>query len=138
MSDEAIDPGAFIGGLAPVTAFMSDGVVAVPASTTLREVARTISEETIGVVVVGSVDQVEGVVSERDIVRSAAAGSDLDAVTAGDLQTDSLVWATTDSTIGDVAVEMMQGYVRHVLVRDGESLVGVVSMRDVIAAFTTA
>jgi len=74
------------------------------------------------------------VVSERDIAVAAGRGDDLDSVTAGDLDNAGLVWVGTDATIGDVAAQMMQGYVRHVLVGDGQRLVGVVSIRDVVVA----
>ena len=135
MSDEVNDGTVFVQGVgAPVTTYMSDAVVTVPPSATLREVAASIAEETIGCVVVGTEDRVEGVVSERDIAVAVGRGDDLDVVTAGDLDHSGLVWVGTEATIGDVAAQMMQGYVRHVLVGDGQRLVGVVSIRDVVVA----
>lgn len=48
-----------------------------------------------------------------------------------------MVWADPEASIDEVAQEMMQDSVRHILVgRDGRAE-GVVSMRDVIAAYTT-
>jgi CBS domain-containing protein len=136
MSDE--EPGnetVFDGARAPVTTYMTDEVVTVPSTATLREIAEAIVDQTIGCVVVGTVELVEGVVSERDIARAVATGADLDQVTAADVESSSLVWADVDATIGGVALEMMEGYVRHVLIGDGERLVGIVSMRDVVVAF---
>ena len=45
--------------------------------------------------------------------------------------------AGTERTGGEAAEEMMKDYVRHGLVRDDTGLVGVLSMRDVLAAYTT-
>lgn len=123
---------------ASVSTYMSDEVVTVAPDATLHEVAATISEESVGLVVIGSKEDVRGVVSERDIARAVGRGADLDAETAGDLEQSSLVWATVDSTIAGVANEMMEGYVRHVLVGDDGGLVGIVSMRDVIIALAAS
>jgi len=133
--DGGDDDAVFLqGAAAPVTTYMSEAVVTVPPTATLREVAAAISAETVGLVVVGTEDQVEGVVSERDIAVAAGRGDDLDTVTAGELDNGGLVWVGADSTIEDVVAQMMQGYVRHVLVGDGRRLVGVVSIRDVVVA----
>lgn len=137
MSQEEFEGGVvFQGSLAPVTAYLSDELVTVEASATLRAVASTISEQTVGLLVVGSADRVEGVISERDVVRAVAEGTDPDTATAADLASSSLVWVDSEATIGDVAAQMVEEYLRHVLVGDGGRLVGVVSMRDVLAAFT--
>ena len=137
MSDEELDGGAvFQGAMAPVTAYLSDEVVIVEASATLRTVASTLTQQTVGLVVVGTAERVAGVISERDLVRAAAEGADLDGTTAGEWASDRLVWVDVEATVGDAAAQMVEGYLRHVLVGDGDRLVGVVSIRDVVAAFT--
>jgi CBS domain-containing protein len=135
MTDEFED--TFRGGGAPITTYMSDSVVTVAPTASLREVAGIIADASVGCVVVGSADAVEGVVSERDIVRAVAEGLDLDAVTVAEIESKSLVWIPADSSVGAVAEEMMEDYVRHVLVGDQGRVVGIVSMRDVISAYTT-
>jgi len=67
-----------------------------------------------------------------------AQGANPDEVTAGSLTDRPLVWVDHRASVEEVADEMLQGYVRHVLVGDDGLLVGVVSMRDVIAAYATA
>lgn len=136
MSDESYDD-SFRGDGAPVTTYMSDAVVTVAPTASLREVAAIIADASVGCVVVGTVDAVEGVVSERDIVRAVADGRDLDAVTVAEVESKRLVWITAEASIGAVAEEMMEDYVRHVLVGDEGRVVGIVSMRDVISAYTT-
>jgi CBS domain-containing protein len=129
--------GAFHGADAPVSTYMADAVVSLPADATLREAAVTIAEASVGCVVVGSADAVEGIISERDLVLAVAKGADLDTSTVGEIASTRLVWISPQDSIGSVAGEMMQDYVRHVLVGTDGNVVGVVSMRDVIAAFTT-
>ncbi len=126
------------GGAAPISLFVSDAVVTVPPTATLREVAVTIVRETVGCAVVGTVDQVDGIISERDVTQLVAQGEDLDDVTAASLTDRPLVWVDHAASVEEVADEMLQGYVRHVLVGEDGLLIGVVSMRDVIAAYATA
>lgn len=131
-------PPELSGGAAPISLFVSDSVVTVAPTATLREIAATIARETVGCAVVGSLDQVDGIVSERDVTQLVARGDDPDQVTAAAFTDRPLVWVDQAATVEVVADEMLQGYVRHVLVGDDGQLVGVVSMRDVIAAYATA
>ncbi len=134
--DEIDEIPTFGPGTAPISALIGDEPVTVASTTSLRDAARHLVEAGVGLAVVGSAEDVEGVVSERDIVKAVAAGVDPDSTTVADIETkDHLDWATTDSTIGEVVDEMMRDYVRHILVSDGHKLIGIVSMRDVLAAY---
>lgn len=120
----------------PITPYVSDRVIFVSESSSLRDAAERLRANDVGLVAVGNIDNLHGVVSERDIVTSVALGFDLDETTVAQVETDDLVWATTDSTVGDVAEEMMEHYIRHMLIRDDAGgLAGVVSMRDLLTAF---
>lgn len=132
--DEA--PTTYRGPDAPVSTYVSTEILTIEPSASVREAARLIAGASVGCLVVGTSEQVEAIISERDVVRAVAEGADLDQMTVGELGSHTLVWATIDDTVGDVAEEMMEDYVRHVLVRDDSGLVGVLSMRDVLAAYT--
>jgi CBS domain-containing protein len=125
-----------LGEGAPITTFMSDALLTVAPTASLREVATIIVDASVGCVVVGSIEDVDGVISERDIVRAVADGLDLDATTVAEVESKTLVWASSNATVASVAEEMMQDYVRHVLVRDDGRVVGIVSMRDVLSAYS--
>jgi CBS domain-containing protein len=68
-----------------------------------------------------------------------AQGVDLDATTVGAVESEDLKWATRDATVAEVVEEMMEHYLRHVLIAGDEPahVVGVVSMRDLMAAYLT-
>jgi CBS domain-containing protein len=106
---------------------------------TLREVAAAMVERCVGALVVGerAVDPA-GIVSERDLVRALAEDRDPATTRARDIATTKLLWCDADATIAEVAAEMMDAYVRHVLVEDGGHLVGIVSARDVLGAYASA
>jgi CBS domain-containing protein len=67
------------------------------------------------------------VISERDVVRAVAGGRDVESTRAIDACTTSVVWCHVTATIAEVAAEMMEHYVRHILVEDLGRLAGVVS-----------
>lgn len=112
-------------------------VICISADASLVEVASALTDAGVGALVVGSIDAVSGVISERDIVRAVAEGKDLAAVSAGDVASTELVWAATDAAIGEVALEMSDQWVRHVLVEERGQLVGIVSSRDLLGAYAS-
>jgi CBS domain-containing protein len=106
--------------------------------TTLAEVSKVLSDAGVGALVVGSADEVKGVVSERDIIRAVADGRDLTTATVADVGSTDLVWADTTAPVSEVAMEMSEKWVRHVLIEDGGRLVGIVSARDLLGAYAAA
>ena len=123
-------------GTQAVAQFMGDTITTVEPSLSLRKAAERLREAEVGLLVVGTVDAVQGVVSERDIVRCVALGVDLDTTTVEAIESEDLKWATQSTTVADVIEEMMENYLRHVLIAgEGGQLVGIASMRDLMAAY---
>ena len=119
----------------PVSSLIGDELITVTADTSIDAVARTLTDAGISLVAVGESTAVEGVVSERDIVRLVAEGGDPTTVTAGELATRELVWCEAGSSVPDVANEMFDRYVRHVLVAGEDGLAGIVSARDLLGVY---
>jgi CBS domain-containing protein len=127
----------FHGGNAPVRTYLTADVVTIGPGASAREAAQAMSAASIGAVLVGTPHEIVALVSERDLVRAIADGLDLDMVYASDIGSTELFCIEIDDTIGDAAEEMMEDYVRHILVRDGATVVGVLSIRDVVSAYIT-
>ena len=126
------------GGELSVDRFMRDTVAVIEPSASLRDAAVRLQSAEVGMIAVGAVDAVRGVISERDIVRCVALGMDLDATTVEAVETEDLKWAAQGSSVDDVVEEMMENYLRHMLIADDAGLlVGVVSMRDLMTAYLT-
>lgn len=123
--------------LLPVAGLTGDTVARVAATDSLRTVAQELVRQEVGLAVVGDGDRPVGVVSERDVVRSVASGLDPDATTAADVESTELVWADAGASVADVAAQMMERYIRHVLVEDDGRLIGVVSARDVLGIYAS-
>jgi CBS domain-containing protein len=126
------------GGTAPVSLFAADAVVILPPHVTLQAVADELVGDQIGLVVLGSDDEIEGVVSERDLVRAMALGLDPVDTPARAVATTKLIWCDDTATVGEVAELMMEDYVRHVLLEAGGQLAGIVSARDLLGAYAMA
>ena len=111
--------------------------VTVATSETLQGAAKRLADDEIGLVVVYGGGGVAGVFSERDLVRAVADGVELDEEQVGDYMTSAPVTVELQSGVGDAIAKMNEFGLRHVLVLDDGELVGVVSIRDVMALFGT-
>ena len=121
----------------PVSVLVASDVVRIGTDADLLTVARALTEAEVGALVVGATD-VAGVVSERDVVRALATGRDPATTTAADVASAKVVWCDHAASVTAVAAEMMDQYVRHVLVEDGGRLVGIVSARDLLGSYAAA
>lgn len=122
----------------PVSALSADTIARVDGDADLWAVAAALVDADVGALAIGSGDAVSGIVSERDVVRALAERRDPSTTTANDIAHTDLVCCDANSTVADVAEEMMERYVRHVLVADGGRVVGIVSARDLLGAYASA
>jgi CBS domain-containing protein len=116
-----------------VSSVMQHTTVTIQPSTTLREVADILVREEIGCAVVEGTGKVAGVVSERDLVRAVADDVDLDAERASDYMAFDVVAVDPHDDIAETARAMLDGGIRHLPVVDEGKVVGIISIRDVLA-----
>ena len=122
----------------PVSALVADTIARISPEASLLDVADALGIADVGALVVGDADSVKAVVSERDLVRALSARRDPAATRAIDVATTDLVWCDASATVAEVAIEMMDRYVRHVLVEDDGKLVGIVSARDLLGVYAAS
>ena len=123
-------------GSTPISLVTGDPVARVVTDATVADVAKAIVASDVGAVVVGDGELPAALVSERDIVRVVAAGKDPASVRALDVASTELVWCDAEGTVDEVAVRMMERYIRHVLVERDGALVGIVSARDLLGVYS--
>jgi CBS domain-containing protein len=109
-------------------------VITVHQQTSVTEAARVMASRGIGAVPVAEGDRVVGIFTERDALNRVLASS-LDPATTpiGDVMTTVLVVANARETCAACLDRMRDARVRHLIVLDDERMVGVVSMRDLLA-----
>jgi CBS domain-containing protein len=118
----------------PVGTVVSTPVATVRPTATLREAARLLAADRVGLLVVLDHRGVRGVLSERDVVAAVADGEDVEIERVADYLVDDLVTVDEKVSIDAAARTMSEAELRHLTVaREGE-VIGVVSIRDVVAA----
>lgn len=122
-------------GSTPISTITGDPVVRVPTDATVADVARAIVKGEVGAVVVGDDMRPAALVSERDVVRVVAAGDNPADVRAADVASTKLVWCDADTTVDEAAIRMMDHYIRHILVEQDSTLIGLVSARDLLGVY---
>ena len=109
-------------------------VVTARPETPVREIIRLLHDAAIGAVVI-SADRlrVEGIVSERDIVRALAESGDavLDKQ-AAEVMTRDVVTCTAGDTVAQLMSVMTEGRFRHLPVCEDGAMIGIVSIGDVV------
>jgi CBS domain-containing protein len=113
-------------------------VVTVPPSFPLQDAMRLLVEHNIGSVVVSREKVVEGILTERDVLRLAAK----DPVAMGsmkveDVMTKEVVVALLDDSVDSVMELMTQNRIRHLPVVDEGWMQGILSIGDVVNALRT-
>ena len=111
-----------------------DFVATVRPTTTIRELLDTLAEHRIGAVVVSADGGIDGIVSERDVVRRlrAAGGALLDHPVSS-IMTAEVVTCRRDTAVDDLMRMMTDRRIRHVpVVDDDGALVGIVSIGDIV------
>lgn len=111
-------------------------VISIDPTARVSEVAAILSERRIGaILVMDREEQILGIVSERDIVRSLAAnGARTLEMTAGQLMTRAVQVAHPETTVAEAMHIMTAGRFRHLPVMDHDTLVGIISIGDVVKA----
>ena len=108
-------------------------VTSAPPETTVATLLDLLAEHRIGAVVVSAGGGVDGIVSERDVVRAlrTAGAAVLDAPISTVMTADVVVTAPGD-TVEDMMRLMTDRRIRHVPVVAGGRLVGIISIGDVV------
>jgi CBS domain-containing protein len=118
----------------PIQDLVRPGVASVPPEATLREVAATLTEEEVGLLVVTGPGGMVGVISERDIAAALADGADPDEVWASDVMSDEPLCVDQDDSVLFAANRMINANVRHLPLLASGDVIGMVSMRDLLRA----
>jgi len=116
---------------------MSVQVLIIGPAHTLREAARMMAARQVGAAVVVNPDRDGvGILTERDILMSVAAGESPDTEAAGEHCTQDVVFAARNWTLESAAAAMVRGGFRHLVVVEGQDVVGLLSMRDIVRCWS--
>jgi CBS domain-containing protein len=110
---------------------MSRNLLSVEPGETITQVAQRMVERNVGAVLVLDAGRPVGIMTERDLMRAVARGLHGDAVVAEFMTTDPET-IEPDDTTQHAAVLMIHGGFRHLPVVEGDDVVGILSIRDLM------
>lgn len=118
---------------------MTPAVLTVGPAHTVRQVAQAMAARRVGAAVVLDPDsEGPGILTERDVLEVVARGQDLDVELASDHLTPDAVSGEPDWDLEKAAGAMVSGGFRHLVICEGSEVVGVLSVRDIVKAWTGA
>ena len=116
-----------------VREIMSTELVAVDPSVNVTQAARVMATGHAGSVLVLQGGSLAGIFTERDILQALARSSKADAARVSSVSswmTKDPVTIGPDASVGEALDRMLSGGFRHLPVMEGDTVLGVVSMRD--------
>ena len=119
--------------LAQILAAKPRGVYSVLPTDTAHAALVVMAEKSVGFLVVLEGEKLAGVISERDYTRKLIpSGRSVKDARVGDLMTREVVTVTLAQSVRDCVSLMDRHGVRHLPVVDGNRVVGVISVRDLL------
>jgi CBS domain-containing protein len=116
---------------------MTQLVLTIGPTHTLREAARQMSRRRVGAAVVFDPEHASvGILTERDILDSIAADQDPDSEIVEQHRTSDIVVASPSWTLEKAAATMVSGGFRHLVVVEGQEVTGLLSMRDIVRCWS--
>jgi CBS domain-containing protein len=116
-----------------VAAKPNQAVVTVSPDATVKDLLALLAENNVGALVVSSDGSaVDGIVSERDVVRRLHENPDVLSAEVRTIMTSDVHTCGSDSGLDDMMTVMTERRIRHVPVVDDGRLVGIVSIGDVV------
>ena len=105
----------------------------VPPNTTVFETIQLMADKNIGAVLVRAGEKLVGIVSERDYTRKVAIkGKSSKETPVGDIVSTPVITVTLNHTVEECMRLMTENRIRHLPVLEGDRVVGVISIGDLV------
>jgi CBS domain-containing protein len=108
-------------------------VFMIPPDTIVLEALKLMAQHNTGALMVVNGKKVEGILSERDCVRKMdLAGRTAKDTKVADIMTSKVVYVEASQPLEECMALMIDKNIRHLPVYDGQELLGLISVRDVL------
>jgi CBS domain-containing protein len=116
----------------------SSEIITISPDASVRQLLALLAEHNIGAVIVsGDGGAVDGIVSERDVVRRLNEGDAVLDAPVQQIMTTTVQTCEPGQDVDSLMAQMTEHRIRHVPVCEGDRLVGVVSIGDVVKSRIT-
>jgi CBS domain-containing protein len=121
--------------IAEILRYKGHEVVTIQESRSVLDAARVLVDRNIGGIVVTESGRPTGILTERDVLRLAArTPSELAWIRVGSVMTREMITAGPEDELGTTMDLMTNNKVRHLPIFEGDRLVGIVSIGDLLNA----
>ncbi len=110
---------------------MTTTLCVVDPDATVGEAATLMGERRVGSVLICSDERLQGILTERDIVRALSTDYEASRRAVGEWMTKDPATATPETDVRIALRTMVEGGFRHLPILEDERVVGMVSIRDV-------
>ena len=115
---------------------MSRDLLSVEPAEAIRDVAQRMVERNLGAVLVLAGGRLLGIMTERDVLYAIGSGCDPDIEPCRDHITWDAVYAHAEWSLEEAAMVMVRGGFRHLVVIEDGDVVGLISVRDLMRAWS--
>jgi CBS domain-containing protein len=122
----------------PIADVMTTRLLQAGPADSVRAASRRMVAAGVGSVAVCEGPRLVGILTERDVLRLACDGTDLDRVRVEEAMTKKVVTISPDADLLAAARLMGERQIRHLPVVEGENVLGMIGIRDVLAALAEA
>ena len=109
------------------------GILSISPDATVYDALKLMAEKEVGALLVLEADKLVGIISERDYARKVILhGKSSKEIHVSDIMTSKIVYVNTAQTVDECMALMTDKRVRHLPVYEGDRLIGVVSIGDLV------
>jgi CBS domain-containing protein len=110
-------------------------ILSITPQATVRDALTLMAQEEVGALLVMEDDALTGIISERDYARKVILkGRTSKDTKVGEIMSTNLITVTPEQNITDCMTLMADKRIRHLPVLEGEQVVGIISIGDVVSA----
>ena len=110
-------------------------LITLPSTASTMQAARTMMENRVGAILVVDDGKPVGMFTERDLMtRVVVPGLDIEATKIDAVMSRDLFMARATDKVGSIRKELQQRHIRHLPVLEGEKVVAMLSLRDLLYA----
>ncbi|MGH8710233.1 MAG: CBS domain-containing protein [Burkholderiales bacterium] len=109
------------------------GILSISPDATVYDALKLMAEKEVGALLVLEADKLVGIISERDYARKVILhGKSSKEIHVSDIMTSKIVYVHNSQTVDECMALMTDKRVRHLPVYEGDRLIGVVSIGDLV------